>query len=72
MPSQEAETQTDYCLSDIERLEDIKACMLEERLKIQLLLREAACFKEVKKRVGDLYAQELRIKPKAARINIKV
>ena len=70
MPSQEAGTQTEYSLSDIYRLEELKACFFDEKLRVQLLLREAVTLKEVRKKLGDLCCQELKIKPRNERINI--
>ena len=71
MPT-EAETQTDYTLSDILHFEDLKATFLHQRDWVQSLVHEAASYKEVRKKIHELFCQEIRIKPRTPRFNIRV
>ncbi|CDW73406.1 UNKNOWN [Stylonychia lemnae] len=69
----EVQTQTDYSLSDISRLEDLKSTLFDEKQRIEHLIREVTSYKELRKRINELYYQEIKIKPqRQQRINIKV
>ena len=61
----EAQTQTDYSLSDIGRLEDFKSTCMNDKLRAETIIREFASYKDIKKRISDLFNSELRIKPRS-------
>lgn len=59
----EAGTQTDYTLSDIERLEDLKVSLFDQKQRADLIIREATSYKEIKKKINELFSEEIRLKP---------
>lgn len=48
-------TQTDFTLSDIDRLEELKAIFMNDRARLDLLIREACAFKDLKYRINNLF-----------------
>lgn len=65
----EAQTQTDYSLSDLERLEDLKAVLFDAKQRIEYFIRESGSLRELKRKISDLYLEELRLKPHTSRLS---
>eukprot|EP00347_Sterkiella_histriomuscorum_P023714 403333638 len=59
MLCKEAQTQTDYSLSDINRLEELKTVIFDAKQRIELIIREAMNHKDLKRRITELYLEEV-------------